>query len=299
VYESLRRTSTAAEDAIRAAFVIVGEPAGLAVLALGRLGTSEFDLLSDADLLFVREESLDAERANRIAGQIMQALSAYTREGTVFPVDARLRPRGAEGELVVTGEELRSYCGQEAQAWEALTFTKLRPIVGSPDAALQAVEAARALSRRFATEAGFADAVREMRRRLESAEPGGSNFKTAPGAVYDIDFLASYLAVRHGFPGAHGNLRERLCWLREQKLLQQGEWAALDQAAELFRTVEHVVRLVVGKARKSLPATEHALCAAERLTRRLLRQEFAGGLQVELARTMAEVRSIYERLLVR
>ena len=32
----------------------------------------------------------------------MQALSAYTQEGLVFPVDTRLRPRGAEGELVFT-----------------------------------------------------------------------------------------------------------------------------------------------------------------------------------------------------
>jgi hypothetical protein len=71
---------------------------------------------------------------------------------------------------------------------------------------------------------------------------------------------------------------------------------ALDRAAELFRTVEQAVRLVVGKARKSLPATEHGRCAAERLTSRLLRREFAGGLEAELARTMAEVREIYERV---
>jgi glutamate-ammonia-ligase adenylyltransferase len=101
VYDSLRETSEAAEDAVRAAYAIAGQPQGLAVLALGRLGSQEFDLLSDADLLFVREEGLPAEAAIRAAGQIMQALSAYTREGTVFPVDARLRPRGSEGELVV------------------------------------------------------------------------------------------------------------------------------------------------------------------------------------------------------
>src|SRR6185437_7938696 len=57
VYESLRQTSMTADNALRAAFAIAGAPAGLAVLALGRLGTYEFDLLSDADVLFVREES--------------------------------------------------------------------------------------------------------------------------------------------------------------------------------------------------------------------------------------------------
>jgi len=51
IYSSLAETTAAAEDAITAAFRIAGAPRGLAVLALGRLGSREFDLLSDADLL--------------------------------------------------------------------------------------------------------------------------------------------------------------------------------------------------------------------------------------------------------
>jgi glutamate-ammonia-ligase adenylyltransferase len=248
-------------------------------------------------VLFVREDDLPAETAARVAGQIMQTLAAYTREGTVFPVDARLHPRGNEGELVVTTAELHSYCSQEAQAWEALTFTKLRPVVGSAAAAAEAGEAMRALSRRFAPERGFLPAVREMRSRLEHSDPAAGNFKTGPGAVYDIDFLVCYLAVRHDLGGPCGNLRERLRCLRERGWLQEPHWATLDQAAEFLRTVEHAVRLVVGKARKFLPATEHGRCAAERLVARLLRHEFMDGLEAELARTMAEVRSIYERVL--
>jgi len=57
------------------------------------------------------------------------------------------------------------------------------------------------------------------------------------------------------------------------------------------------VRLVTGKTRKSLPATEHGRHAAERLTRRLLRREFVGGLEAELARTFTEVRQIYDRVM--
>ena len=56
----------------------------------------------------------------------MQALAAYTRNGMVFPVDTRLRPRGGEGELLVTPVQLALYCEQAAQPWEALTYTKLR-----------------------------------------------------------------------------------------------------------------------------------------------------------------------------
>jgi glutamate-ammonia-ligase adenylyltransferase len=297
VYDSLRHTSLLADNAIAAACAIAGQPEGLAVLALGRLGSQEFDLLSDADVLFVRQKNLSAETASRSAGQIMQALAAYTREGTVFPMDARLRPRGSEGELVVTAAELRSYCAYEAQAWEALTFTKLRPVSGPAATAAQVVEAVRQLSRRFAADAGFARAVREMRARLEQNDSLEKNFKTSPGAVYDIDFIACYLRVRHGIAGPCGNLRERLRRLREQQLLEENDWETLDRAAELFRTVEHVVRLVTGKARKSLPGTEHGRYAAERLSGRLLHREFVGGLEAELERTYTEVRSIYERVL--
>src|SRR5438874_13076706 len=56
VYESLGATTAAAEDAIAAAFSLAGKPEGIAVMALGRVGSAEFDVLSDADLLFVSEE---------------------------------------------------------------------------------------------------------------------------------------------------------------------------------------------------------------------------------------------------
>src|SRR5206468_10053944 len=44
IYSSLAETTAAAEDATTAAFRIAGAPRGLAVLALGRLGSREFDL---------------------------------------------------------------------------------------------------------------------------------------------------------------------------------------------------------------------------------------------------------------
>ena len=53
VYESFADITLAAADAMATAFSMVGSPQGFAVMALGRLGSGEFDLLSDADVLFV------------------------------------------------------------------------------------------------------------------------------------------------------------------------------------------------------------------------------------------------------
>ena len=297
VYESLAITTAAAEDAIAAALGIAGDPGGLAVMAMGRLGSGEFDVLSDADVLFVCDESGDRQLLTRAAEQFMQALAAYTRDGMVFPVDARLRPRGGEGELLVTPAQLAAYFAQEAQAWEALMYTKLRFLAGSRALAERALQATRTLFERFAADANFLHEVRQMRAKLETAEPGEPSFKSSPGAIYDIDFLSSFLLVKHAVNDKQGSLRDRLWRCVAFGALDKADAAALDHAAELLRTVEHVVRLAVGRARKWLPATEHARQVTEALTAQILRREFPDGLEAELMRSCSTVRTIYDRIL--
>ncbi len=296
VYESLAGTSAAAEAAISAALSIAGRPSGLAVLALGRLGTREFDLLSDADLLFVRDESLDAFTAGRAAAQIVEALSAYTREGTVFPVDTRLRPRGGEGELVVTPAHLEAYACGEAQAWEALTYTKLRFIAGSATVGARAMECARKLAAKFATDCAFIPAVRDIRTRLEKSDGTPRNLKTAPGGLYDIDFIIGAALVRN--PGEHrrGTFRDSLRLLVAREWLSREDCGVLDKAAELLRTIEHLVRVVTGRPRKTVPSGGHGREVVEQLASKILGLELYGRLDAELDETFRSVRAVYERV---
>jgi [glutamine synthetase] adenylyltransferase / [glutamine synthetase]-adenylyl-L-tyrosine phosphorylase len=298
VYSSLTETTTAAEHAISAAFQIAGSPPGLAILALGRLGTREFDLLSDADLLFVCEGSENREALTKSAEQIMQALAAYTQEGMVFAVDARLRPRGAEGDLVVTPAQLESYFASEAQPWEALTYTKLRLIVGRAELGKQAAQISETLFRRFAADAGFSQAVREMRTRLQNATAPAKSIRTSAGGLYDIDFLSSFLLVKNDIRPKTGSLRDRLWRCSAKGVVEKRDAALLDHAAELCRTVEHVLRLVTGRNGRWLPSAEHARQAVEKLASQILRRQFPEGLEKELLRTFTEVRSIYDRVVV-
>jgi len=298
VYSSLAETSTAAEHAISAAYQIAGSPAGLAILALGRLGTREFDLLSDADLLFVCDGSENREALTKSAEQIMQALAAYTQEGMVFAVDARLRPRGAEGDLVVTPAQLKSYFASEAQPWEALTYTKLRLIVGSAELGKHAAQMSETLFQRFAADNGFPHAVREMRTKLQNATAPAKSIRTFAGGLYDIDFLSSFLLVKNEIRPKTGTLRDRLWRCSSKSVLEKRDAALLDHAAELCRTVEHVLRLVTGRNGRWLPSAEHARGAVEKLASQILRREFSEGLEQELLRTFAEVRSIYDRVVV-
>jgi [glutamine synthetase] adenylyltransferase / [glutamine synthetase]-adenylyl-L-tyrosine phosphorylase len=297
IYRSLETTSSIAEDAIAAAFEIAGSPKDMAVMALGRLGSLEFDVLSDADLLFVCDEGQDLMEMTKAASQLIQVLASYTNDGMVFPVDARLRPRGAEGELVVTPAQMGAYVAHEAQAWEALMYTKLRFVVGSRKLARKTIETARQLFRRFAADSDFASQIGEMRQKLEASDAPEKSFKTSPGGTYDLDFLTGYLLIKNDVPENCGTLRDRIWRCHATGGLGKADAAVLDHGAELLRTVEHVVRLVIARAHKWLPGTEHAQQVTEKLTARFLGREFPKGLETELVETLQEIRAIYSMLL--
>ena len=74
------------------------------VISLGRLGMREFDLASDADLIFVIPDEDAAEQVfwTAVAERMINVISAYTGDGVMFTVDTRLRPNGREGALVQT-----------------------------------------------------------------------------------------------------------------------------------------------------------------------------------------------------
>lgn len=309
VFESLEGATAVADGAIRAAFNIAqqqlrpeerGVASEFSVLALGRLGAREFDLGSDADLLFVREEGANAAAARRLAEYFVEALAAYTQEGTVFAVDTRLRPLGAEGELVTTPSALRNYfdLSGEAQAWEALSFMKLRPLAGSVPLARRAAVAVRTPAERFASSTGFSAKVLAMRERLAQSEPGGAaNFKIAAGGFYDIDFITGFLLVRHRLPFEAGNTRKRLHALATNGLLSDADCATLDYGVELLRAAEHAIRLFSGRARAVLPQAEHPRKTIEHLTCRMLGDQDITGLQSELRRVQESVRAVFNRVI--
>jgi [glutamine synthetase] adenylyltransferase / [glutamine synthetase]-adenylyl-L-tyrosine phosphorylase len=293
VFESLSENTAAAEAAIQAALAIAGPAAGFTVMGLGRLGAREFDLLSDADVLFVCDESCAQEEMRLIAAQVMDALTAYTLDGTVFSVDARLRPHGREGELIVTPTQLAAYFQDEAKPWEALTYLKLRHVAGDGEVGNRALAAVHHGIAGIAARPDFHSELQDVRLRLERSETT-ANFKTGPGGIYDLDYLAGSLQARNQLWLA-GNLRERLNLLREHGLLNAGEGDQLTQSALFLRTVEHLVRLVTGRARKWLPVADHPHRAVQKLMWRLLRAEDSFDAEMRLAEVLRQTRAIYRQ----
>ncbi len=291
IFDSLKDNTAAADAAIEAALALAGTPDGFAVMSLGRLGAREFDLLSDADILFVCDHGCNRTIISRAAQQLMEALTAYTKDGTVFPVDARLRPHGREGELMVTPAQLEAYFKEEAKPWEALTYLKLRYVAGDRHLADRVLLSVQAGIGAMAERTEFEAELSDVRTRLERSE-SPQNLKTGAGGSYDIDYLAGMLQAKHRL-WLVGNLSERLQWLHQHGLLPEQQTQGLIESARFLRNAEHLVRLVSGRTRKWLPVAEHPRRSVQKLLWAILSTRESFDPEIRLAEVMRRNREAY------
>ncbi len=161
-------------------------------------GPLEFDLLSDADLLFVCEEGESVAALGKFAGQFMQALAAsYARwhvvsRGHSTAPTRRGRRIGGNGK---TFEHLLPAGGASVGGAHVRQTTDFG---GSREVGDETMAAADELFQRFAGEESFLSDIVDMRAKLERAEANGRNLKTAAGGTYDVDFLTNFLLIKNG-----------------------------------------------------------------------------------------------------
>ena len=169
------------------------------VVALGRLGMYEFDLGSDADLVFILPDS-DAREIHfwtRVAERLMTTLASYTGDGVIFAVDARLCPNGKAGALVQTESAYRDFFSRQAEAWMGMAYMKSRAVAGDVARATALLEELQKLDwRRYGQGGRSKNELRQMRLRIEREHGEENPLKTAAGGYYDIDFALLYLRLR-------------------------------------------------------------------------------------------------------
>jgi glutamate-ammonia-ligase adenylyltransferase len=321
VFASLRRWSMLATRSIATALLVAAEAADggerigaavsegrtpgqmpVVVLGLGRLGLNEFDLASDADLVFVVASETPRDEMvfwTHLAEKTIEVLSSYTSDGTLFNVDTRLRPRGREGELVVTEDTLLHYLADAAMVWEGLTYLKASPVAGHPALSQRLVSRlAETLMSHFGAKPDLESELHRMRRRLEKeVVVPPSNTKTAPGGYYDVDFCASYLRLRHHLLlPAGANANEQINALRVAGLISEEDARSLAGGGAFLRSVDHAIRLVTGRPGAGLPEHTGHSEAVENLMRGWGLIKAEESLAGRLRATQEEVRYVYRRL---
>jgi glutamate-ammonia-ligase adenylyltransferase len=162
----------------------------LTILALGKFGGRELFYGADLDVVFIGNE-IDA------AKRLIHAMTARTGEGSVFPMDTRLRPEGANGVLVVPLTAYRDYFEHRAQFWEMQALTKGRALCGHEVDSLR--DTVTAIWMRASETPDLKQQIYKMYQRILKERTKGddlAHYKTGKGGLIGIEFLVQYLQMK-------------------------------------------------------------------------------------------------------
>lgn len=323
--EVLPGTARALADLAAAALeaahrIAVAEVAGadqvrLAVIGMGKCGGRELNYVSDVDVIFVCEPADEAiapgsaheqealQVGAQVASALMRACATSTGEGTLWPVDAALRPEGKNGPLVRTVAGHLGYYQRWAKTWEFQALLKARHVAGDPELAQRYLDAVRPLVWQASTRENFVEDVQAMRRRVEQHVPAREadrQLKLGPGGLRDVEFSVQLLQLVHGRMDESlrsGTTLEALEALAHGGYVARDDAAVLDEAYRFLRAMEHRIQLFRLRRTHLVPTGDAEL---RRLGRALGLEGDPGAEVVRQWRRRAlEVRRLHERLFYR
>jgi [glutamine synthetase] adenylyltransferase / [glutamine synthetase]-adenylyl-L-tyrosine phosphorylase len=231
------------------------EPCRIAVMGMGKCGGRELNYVSDVDVIYVVEpvEGGDEAKAlatgTKLAATLSRICSAATAEGTLWPVDANLRPEGKHGPLVRTVDSHANYYRRWAQTWEFQALLKARLVAGDQSLGEEYLARIDPLVWQASARENFVPDVQAMRRRVESTirvKDADRQLKLGPGGLRDVEFSVQLLQLVHG--RADPRLRTANTWLGLEALATFGyvgraDAAEMDRAYRMLRSLEHRIQL--------------------------------------------------------
>ena len=283
--------------------------ARLAIIGMGKCGARELNYISDVDVIFVAaapegvDETEALAGATALASAVMRICSASTPEGSLWEVDAGLRPEGKQGALVRTLDSHLAYYGRWAKTWEFQALLKARFSAGDRALGDAYVDAVSPLVWAAADREGFVDDVQAMRRRVEDNVPAAlaeREIKLGPGGLRDIEFSVQLLQLVHGRsdvmlrrPATVSSLEALATW----GYVARSDASSLADAYRFLRTLEHRLQLRHLRRTHLLPDDEDEL----RVIARSLgfRADPVAELLDEWRRHAREARRLHEKLFYR
>lgn len=278
-----RHLSEFADQAIeRALAAAVGErvagaqPDGIAVIALGKLGSCELNYSSDVDLLLLfdperlaRRERDDAgEAAVRVARRMIEILQKRTADGYVARVDLRLRPSPEVTPIALPVNAAISHYESSALPWERAAFIRARAAAGDQALGQHFLKSIEPFVWRRSLDFGVIDDIRQISARIRDhfAQGGrlgpGYDLKRGRGGIREVEFFTQIQQMIHG--GRDPLLRapatlDALEALAKAERLASSDAKALADAYRLLRTIEHRVQMIEDAQTHTVPADSEAL----------------------------------------
>lgn len=287
-----------------------GEPSAdlcrLTIMAMGKTGGHELNYLSDVDVIFVYEPVEGADdheavmAATRLASTVMRLCRDHTGEGTIWEVDAELRPEGKNGPLVRSLASHAAYYEKWASTWEFQALLKARFAAGDEALGQAYLDTLSPMIWFASTRADFVTDVRAMRRRVIENIPAAHRdrqLKLGAGGLRDVEFAVQLLQLVHG--RADESLRSPTTLTALRALIDGGyvgrrDGAAMGDAYEFLRTLEHRIQLYKLRRSHIVPDDPEDL---RRIGRSMgFRQNPAENLTKEWQAHRRTVRRLHEKL---
>ena len=150
------------------------EPRGMAVLALGKLGSRELNYSSDIDLILIfdpatlprRPRDDPGESAVRIARRVVELMQARTADGYVARVDLRLRPSSEITPIALPVDAAIAHYESSALPWERAAFIRARAAAGDVALGAHFLREIQPFIWRRALDFGAIDEIRQLSIRI-------------------------------------------------------------------------------------------------------------------------------------
>ncbi|MEO5774198.1 MAG: bifunctional [glutamine synthetase] adenylyltransferase/[glutamine synthetase]-adenylyl-L-tyrosine phosphorylase [Sphingomicrobium sp.] len=258
------------------------EPEGLAVIALGKLGSHELNYSSDVDLLLLfdpdrlpRRGRDDAgEAAVRVGRRVVELLQARTAHGYAARVDLRLRPSPEATPIALSLNAAISYYESSALAWERAAFIRSRACAGDIALGERFLDAISPFVWRRSLDFGAIDEIRQISLRIrdhyEQVQAFGPGFdlKRGRGGIREAEFFTQVQQLIHG--GREPQLRtpatlDAVAALQAADHMDAQTASEIAQGYRLFRTVEHRVQMIADQQTHRLPRDAEAMDEVARL----------------------------------
>ena len=280
-----------------------------AMLALGKLGGREMTAGSDLDLIIVYDyegDGAQSDGAKSLPGQqyymrftqrLIAALSADTAEGSLYPVDMRLRPSGNQGPVATKLSSFNRYQMNSAWTWEHLALTRARVVTGSAPLRREIAVTIREVLSRPRDRAKVSEDVRTMRAKIADDKGGADiwDLKHVRGGLIDLEFIAQFLQIVSA--AEHPEVLDQNTELALTKLsaagvLSPGDAEILVPAARLYHALTQLLRLCLDKPF----VAEEAPRALKGLLARASDMPDFAALESTLKDTLAAVREAFDRI---
>ncbi len=249
----------------------------IAVMGLGKLGGAGVDYDSDLDLVMVYDDAVsNPQSATRAVEIFVNALSAMTRDGSLYRVDLRLRPHGKDGALAISRSSFADYIKNNAVIWEMLAFVKLRGVGGDIELASAIGADIRELIFEKAKNIPpdkLAEETLRIRTGLEMQRTGPLkkreiDIKYGSGGMLDIYFAIRFLQLRDNVRDdtADRSTARTLEMLRDSGSLNLEQFQHFKNGYDFLSALDHYLRLTVGRSTRLPQANHKALSlVAERM----------------------------------